>query len=255
MNEPSWVANARTDIGTIRKINEDAFFNGTPKPIWCVADGMGGHAKGDLASRLISTTLAQLVTNSPELVTPEALIQCLKQVNSQLWNLAQAQNTIIGSTVAILMLEQQQLHCIWAGDSRIYRLRNQRLTRLTRDHSQVEEMVEAGLLSDEEAESHPKANVITRAVGATSSINLEHKTYDLLPEDQLLLCSDGLNKVLTDGELEHLLNCEQAQDISQNLTEVALMRQAKDNVTCLYVYNENAVHQDAFPLETTLPFK
>lgn len=256
MHKSPWRSSAKTDIGTVRKVNEDDFFHDAAAQIWCVADGMGGHKKGDLASQLIASYLADLVKQHGGVVSVSRVHECLQSVNARLVELSQRQQAIIGSTVVVLLFEKEQAHCIWAGDSRIYRLRNNRIQRLTRDHSQVEDMVDAGLISPEEAERHPKANVITRAVGADSALELECKSYELLPNDQFLLCSDGLNKVINDEELEYLLSHNSAEKVAQQLIDKALSRHARDNVTVITVANPSAVNQvihQTLPLDSTLP--
>lgn len=253
-----WRAAANSNVGTVRKINEDSFFHCSARSIWCVADGMGGHTKGDVASALIISELSSLLDRNNQQVVKDDLINCLQSVNNHLWRLSQQNNTVVGSTVALLFFNENKAHCIWAGDSRIYRLRNGHLQRLTRDHSQVAEMVDAGLISEDEAEKHPKANIITRAVGASESIDLECKTYDLAPDDVYLLCSDGLNKVISDRELEtclHVQTHSELESMADFLIKSALMRKAKDNVTCIAVFANTERHATSNQLDSTLPLK
>ncbi|MCB1778179.1 MAG: serine/threonine-protein phosphatase, partial [Candidatus Competibacteraceae bacterium] len=143
----------------------------------------------------------------------------------------------IGSTVVVLLAHEDQCACLWVGDSRIYRLRDGQLEQLTRDHSHVQELVDQGLLSPDEAHRHPLANVITRAVGSSDDLQIDEMTYELQAGDIFLLCSDGLNKAVSDEEIAHLLahsndNCQEAV---KAFIHLALMRDASDNVTTVVV--------------------
>jgi protein phosphatase len=258
MNNSVWISTAETNIGTVRKVNEDDFYDAPQAKIWCVADGMGGHARGDVASQMITENLYELVSKKRHALSVASINECLCHVNSKLVELSKEHQSIVGSTVVVLFFDGNKAHFIWAGDSRIYRLRNNTLSRVTRDHSQVEDMVDAGLIKPEEAENHPRANVITRAVGASKHLELSVKTLDLDPSDQYFLCSDGLNKVMSDTEIEHALISMPTKSITSRLIEVALARKARDNVTVIVVRNEQAAVQSdglhqTLPLDDTLP--
>ena len=259
MDKLRWESAALTDIGTVRKVNEDNCFEAPQAALWCVADGMGGHQKGDVASQMIVETLASF--ESPDMfpVPTSQIEQRLQRVNNQLLDMAttSANTTVIGSTVAILLFDHLQAHCLWAGDSRIYRLRNGHLTRLTRDHSQVEEMLQAGLIDESEVEHHPSSNVITRAVGAMDNLLLDSTSYTLQANDIFLLCTDGLNKVVSDVEIRNMLLDIPIHQLPQKMIETALARNARDNVTVVVVKYHQASQQkdeaDAFCLDDTLP--
>ncbi|MDN4502267.1 protein phosphatase 2C domain-containing protein [Alteromonadaceae bacterium BrNp21-10] len=261
MLKQKWVSSARTDIGTVRKINEDDFLDASEVAMWCVADGMGGHQKGDVASRMICDYLKCLATPESYPITPTQVKERINQVNERLIALAdtQPESSVIGSTVVVLVFDQQSAHCIWAGDSRIYRLRQNQLTRLTRDHSQVEELVEAGLLSAEDAESHPAANVITRAVGAHEELDLDVISVPLQQGDIFLLCSDGLNKVMNDNEIAEYLISHSLDALPELFIQTALERNARDNVTALTVKYDGVATDGIAPnsgspsLDDTLP--
>lgn len=240
MLERAWKSVAKTDIGTSRKVNEDRFLDTPDVGMWCVADGMGGHAKGDVASQMIVEALQGIANMQSYPITPQHAMDALQQVNAQLVAMAEENQAVIGSTAVVLVFDQQNAHCIWAGDSRIYRLRNNKLTRLTQDHSQVEEMVQKGLLTPEEAERHPNANVITRAVGASHELDLDFVSDVRLNGDKYFLCSDGLNKVMDDAEIENLLLNNPLETIAPLLIQKSLERNARDNVTVLVVDNQGS---------------
>jgi serine/threonine protein phosphatase PrpC len=193
-------------------------------------------------------------TNSYPLRT-EQIKHVLQDVNNRLVAMASEKQAVIGSTVVVLIFDQQYAHCIWAGDSRIYRIRNNKLTRLTQDHSQVEEMVQQGLLTPEQAESHPNANVITRAVGACEELDLDVVSDVRLDGDKYFLCSDGLNKVIDDVEIEKLLLNTPLDSIAPLLIQTSLELKARDNVTVIVVDNQQSLEisdgMNNIPLSTS----
>ena len=225
---------AATHPGTVRPRNEDAYVNRADIGLWAVADGAGGHGAGDVASAAVAAALSDLPRG---LSASELLAQVrlrLGAVHADLRQRAAAAGPgrIIASTVVILLARGGHYACLWAGDSRAYLLREGTLTRLTRDHSLVQEMVEAGMLRDAEAESHPQANVITRAVGAAGELEMEKASARIAPGDLFLLCSDGLFKALPESEIATVLA---AGEGAQALVEAALLRGARDNVTAVAV--------------------
>lgn len=232
-----WESAACSHVGTVRKVNEDAYLDRPDLGIWAVADGMGGHQAGDVASQTIIEALGTLRTES----TREALLlqvqDRLKGANAALLRLAAERHdgAVVGSTVAVLAGFDGQAICLWAGDSRIYLSRNQELRQLTRDHSQVEELIKLGLLEREEAESHPQSNVVTRAVGAQDELKIDMVAGQLHGGDIYLICSDGLNKVLDHDEIAEILQSGDSQNVSKALIERAVEQGARDNVTAIVV--------------------
>jgi serine/threonine protein phosphatase PrpC len=169
----------------------------------------------------------------------ESVREQLRQVNRRLReeSAQRYQHRTIGSTVVVLLAYEDQCACLWVGDSRIYRLRDGQLQQLTRDHSHVQELVDQGLIAPEDAHSHPLANVITRAVGSAEELLVDEVMYPLQAGDLFLLCSDGLNKTVSDEEIASLLahsnhNCQEAV---KAFIHLALMRDASDNVTTVVV--------------------
>jgi serine/threonine protein phosphatase PrpC len=143
-------------------------------------------------------------------------------------------NTTIGSTVVVMLAHRFQVILLWAGDSRAYCLRKGRLARITQDHTQVEEMVESGLLLREDAENHPSANVITRAVGAMDELYIDIEEHEVESDDIYLLCSDGLNKELSEADIEQILTTSRdIREMGQRLIDTTLERGARDNVTLI----------------------
>lgn len=229
-----WNSVALSHVGKVRKLNEDACLARPDVGLWIVADGMGGHSSGDLASRMIVDAFSEVRLPDKLVDRVELLEDGLLQINRALRQeaLRRGANTTIGSTVALLLAYEYQIILLWAGDSRAYCYRGGQLTRITQDHTQVEELVEEGVLLREDAESHPSANVITRAVGAMDELYIDLDNHEIEPGDIYLLCSDGLNKELQESEIERVLSFgHNVQETGQMLIDETLRRGARDNVT------------------------
>jgi len=226
---------SRTDVGLRRKVNEDSMLVRTDRGLWAVADGMGGHDAGDVASAKVTEALLRLpiVYGLDEMV--EIAIGQLKRVNAELIALAGADDRTIGSTVVGLAIADGQYRCFWAGDSRAYRVRRQEIAQLTRDHSLVQGLVDAGMLRPDEAENHPNANVITRAVGVAPELKIDIASGDAQPGDQFLLASDGLTRMVDNTELVAELASKQPEQAADKLIETVLSRGAPDNVSIIIV--------------------
>ena len=209
----------------------------TDRGLWAVADGMGGHDAGDVASSKVTEALLRLpvVYGLDNLV--DAAITALQRVNHELIEMAGSNNgkRTIGSTVVGLAIAGDQFRCFWAGDSRAYRLRDGEIQQLSRDHSMVQDLVDAGMLEPDDAHNHPNANIITRAVGVTEELRVDTANGDARPGDRFLLASDGLTRLVDDSELSAILASETATGAAEKLIETALSRGAPDNVTLISV--------------------
>lgn len=230
-----WQSFAQTDVGLVRQINEDAWLDRPDAGIWAVADGMGGHSAGDVASQMIVSALARLKPANDLSTLVEFAEHQLLGVNDQLQKMSLERRQIIGSTVVCLLAVGQHAAFLWAGDSRLYRLRDGELQRLTTDHSKVEEYVRHGIISREEAYNHPDGNLITRAVGAAEALFLECNLTDLKAGDRFLLCTDGLDKHVRDEDIAATLLANELRLAARELIELALRGGASDNVTLLVV--------------------
>jgi len=239
-----WDSSAITHVGMVRKINEDACLERPEVGLWVVADGMGGHSSGDLASSSIANTLERLPLSDRLSDTVDLLDDNLQAINRHLREeaLRRGGNTTIGSTVVILLAYETVCLLLWVGDSRAYRFRNGQLQQLTRDHTEVEELVKQGLLLREDAENHPSANVITRAVGAMDELIVDLVDYEILEGDIFLLCSDGLNKEVSDREIAAMLSKPAPmQEINQDLINLTLSRGSRDNVSVVLARAEKRI--------------
>jgi protein phosphatase/serine/threonine-protein phosphatase Stp1 len=201
--------------------------------LWAVADGAGGHSRGDVASRTVVEALGSIPLNLPagELL---ALVRLKMAETHAALRPAEddEMHEMSASTVVVLIVRGDHYACLWAGDSRCYLLRDGQLIQISRDHSLVQELVDAGAILPDQADKHPNANVITRAVGSEGDLDLDKVSDRLLPGDRFLLCSDGLCKTLPDGEIAALLATEQPAD---NLVEAALQHHGRDNITAVAV--------------------
>lgn len=231
-----WTSASRTHVGLVRKINEDSCLDDSARRLWAVADGMGGHTLGDFASQTVVEALAQIPSaDKLASVVADARIR-LQAVNRQLRAEAALRGAqIIGSTVVVLLAGDGYCGYLWAGDSRLYRYREGRLTLLTRDHSQVEELMSAGTITAEAAIHHPARNMITRAVGAADTLDLDEHILEISDGDMFLLCSDGVSNEVSEAEMRAALatgNCRQAAEV---LIDIALNHGGSDNISAVVV--------------------
>jgi protein phosphatase len=232
----NWSSAARSHVGRVRKLNEDACLELSDLGLWVIADGMGGHSAGDVASQMVVDTLRNVGA-------PVSLGSFLDEVRNALQDVNQAlveeanrrQAQIIGSTIAALLAYEGHCVSLWAGDSRIYLYRDAKLRQLTHDHSQVEELIARGLLDREDAKNHPMSNAITRAVGVSENLELDSEMLEVQQGDTFLLCSDGLYNEVSVKDIEKMLASEDCNEAAEQLLEAALQHGARDNVTVIVV--------------------
>lgn len=228
-----WTCAARTDVGLVRSRNEDAYLAEPQRGLWAVADGMGGHAFGDLASAAVIDALAALPPCAALSDLVESARASLLQVNERLRTEARTRQVpVIGSTVAALLACGQEAACLWAGDSRVYLFRGGRLQQLTRDHNQIEALRARGA---DLAAATASPNMITRAVGAADAIDFDVATLTARDGDMFLLCSDGLSTPVEDGVIAALLAPGDCSQAAQALVDQALANGGRDNITVVVV--------------------
>ena len=230
-----WVSAAITDPGNVREANEDAILDRPQSGLWVVADGMGGHEAGEVASGAIVAGLAQIGDVEQPSTFVNAVEDCLIDVNRRLFAASSSRGKVMGSTVAAVLALPGHCLCMWAGDSRVYRLRNFELQELTTDHSEVEELIAEGSLAREDAEGYPGENIITRAVGGEDDLYLEVKLFEMAHKDRYLICSDGLYKDVQPNEIQEILSDGDVASACRRLIECAKSRRCADNVSVIGV--------------------
>jgi serine/threonine protein phosphatase PrpC len=232
---PLFDTGSATHVGMVRERNEDSFVARPEVGIWAVADGMGGHNAGDLASR---TVISALNAIEPPHSAAELLARCEEHVveaNSTLTAIGRERGGVVGTTIAVLLAYDAHFACVWSGDSRIYLVRDGAIALQSRDHTMVEEMVAAGKLSPAEARNSPRRNIITRAIGVNDDPELEIKDGALRAGDAFVLCSDGLTVHVGDNEILQQVIAAAPQQACDALIDLTLSRGAVDNVTVVVV--------------------
>jgi serine/threonine-protein phosphatase Stp1 len=219
--------------------NEDAFLDLPGRGLWAIADGMGGHRNGALASRLVVEALDEGVGAGELGERVQQARHCLHALNRRLGQyltvVAGAPEPVIGSTVVALLMEAERAACVWAGDSRCYLWRGGRLYQLSRDHSLVQRLMDEQQLSPGEAARHPAAHALTQAIGAGEPLGLDILELDVYPGDAFLLCSDGLHQGLSPDALGAALNASSAALAVRRLFEQALEGPARDNLSAVVI--------------------
>ena len=224
---------SRTDVGNVREQNEDSLI--VKPPLYVVADGMGGHAAGEIASEIAVNVIEQHAPDHPD---AEALGHAVEEANRAIINAALAGEGRegMGTTCTAAILEKDRLVIAQVGDSRAYLLHNGRLMQLTRDHSLMADMIETGQISPSEARVHPNRSVITRALGSDPTTVPDLYEINVQTGDRLLLCSDGLTGMITDSEIESIMNrLTDAQLCAAQLVNTAIASGGMDNVTVIVV--------------------
>lgn len=236
-----WHSEQQTHRGKRRRNNEDAVLSRSAEGLWAVADGMGGHQAGEVASQAITAALGGLALDGPLSARIDRVEDALLVVNDELRLHASGQGggTTIGSTVVALVAEQESAVVLWAGDSRLYRLRDERFEQITRDHNPVSDLLDSGAVSEEEALA-ADTNIITRAVGGQPHLFLDVAVFDVQPTDTFLLCSDGLYRELTDDTLARELAAVSLDGLADRLLGLCLEGAARDNVSLVVVRGDGA---------------
>lgn len=236
-SEFQWKTASFTDVGVIRTINEDSYMTNDDQAHWVVADGMGGHSAGDVASQAVVKALHELEQRPLFSDFVDDIEDCLVEINHQLLQLADKDNSVVGTTVVGFALRQS--HCLyyWVGDSRLYRLRGGKLLQLSIDHTYTRELIQNGELTPEQAQDHPQKNVITRAVGGDADLFTDFEMDVIQDGDCFLICSDGVEKKSSEQEVEAIM-LKYGDDLDksgQEIIDLVISRGAPDNVTLILV--------------------
>lgn len=216
---------SRTHVGRVRSVNEDRLLDAPDRALWVVADGMGGHSAGDVAADAL---VAHLAASGP-LPDAASLEAALVEANGAIREQTGGQG---GTTVVALQIIGTTATLSWAGDSRAYLIRDGALRLLTHDHSVVQQLIDAGVITPEQAQHHPHANVITNALGTSTEVRIDTAEVDLNSGDRILLCSDGLSRSLSERDVAG--DCALDQLADRMLTN-ALQRDGGDNISLILV--------------------
>jgi protein phosphatase len=224
---------ARSDVGLLRDGNEDAMYAG-PR-LLAVADGMGGHAAGEVASRVVIETVAALDADPPEADLTGALRTAVETANTYLREMVAADGALegMGTTLTALLWVGQQLGLVHIGDSRAYLLRDGQIEQVTHDHTLVQNLIDEGRISPEEATTHPQRSWITNALDGRSGVQPDLTIRDVRPGDRYLICSDGLSSYVTEPTIAEALQTPDPQEACDRLVDLALRAGGPDNVTCI----------------------
>ncbi|MFN3198818.1 MAG: Stp1/IreP family PP2C-type Ser/Thr phosphatase [Bradymonadia bacterium] len=238
-----------TDVGRVRDHNEDAWMAMPRGGVFVVADGMGGHASGEVASQLAVEAVRNQFETRPTFNTQQGqgswvtqsalyLADAVRIANQEILASARVRPDYegMGTTVVAIWVHQHIAHVAHVGDSRVYHLRGGRLTQITWDHSLVNEYLRLGVLQPHEASSFPYKNVIVRALGLSPNVAVDVEQVDLMPGDRFLLCTDGLTDLVSDESIrQRLITCRRPNVAARVLTEDALAAGGHDNITAMVV--------------------
>jgi protein phosphatase len=227
---------ARTDIGQVRQGNEDSYL--ADAPIFAVADGMGGHIAGDIASA-IAVEVIQKEAGDIDAAQPDTLATVLKDANSEIYRKSSGDESLrgMGTTCTLMLVDGATAQIAHVGDSRAYLLRGGELQQVTEDHTLVGRMVSEGRLKPEDAPHHPQRSVITRALGVDSDVEVDIVSLELHEGDRLLLCSDGLSSMIETSEIREVLAADRdPQKVADTLVAKANAAGGDDNITVVVVF-------------------
>jgi protein phosphatase len=240
-----WTSASRSHPGRVRQLNEDTCLDQSEHALWAVADGMGGHTLGEFASGLAVQGLRDLPAADDLERRVSAALDRLREVNRSLRAEALRREVpLIGTTIAALLAAGSLCSCLWAGDSRIYLYRAGRLRQLTRDHSHLEAARWQHVSSLDDTLQRPRANLITRALGAEDTLHIDRLTVELLDGDIFLLCTDGLSNEVSELSIEQALLPGICSLACNALVDMALDREARDNITVVVVRAEDLSSPD-----------
>ena len=244
-----WTYAGKSDVGKVRQGNEDSFFANEEQGVFIVADGMGGHVAGEVASQIVAETVGPGVSEAVEKGLRGAelesrMLDLIEEANKVILERAdnEPEKRGMGTTLTLLALVPEgeyMMHQV--GDSRGYMLREGTLSQVTRDHTVVQQQVDRGALTPEQARDHPLSHILTRALGTEPDIDADSYGDSTEAGDLFMLCSDGLSGMVTDGELEEILSksCDDLQEIADSLIDAANVSGGLDNITAIVVRVED----------------
>ena len=232
-----WNTSSDTNVGMVRSVNEDSIMQNPKVGLWAVADGMGGYEAGDVASNMIVSSLSEIQKSEHLAHFVDNIEDKIIDANHRILEYSEIMHDgrMLGSTIVTLLIKGQVGVCLWAGDSRLYMLRNNQLQQISRDHSHVQELLDQGSITEEDAANHPDGNVITRAIGTSNELYVDINTFNVQVGDTFLLCSDGLYNAVDENEIEYYMKNEDTDNAVKQLVVKSLENGASDNVSIIIV--------------------
>lgn len=220
-----------SDVGKMRQNNEDSYFFNSDNKLFIVADGLGGHSAGEVASNMAVTHLS---TNPPDNI--DDLVERLTEANTKVHNEAQNLSNDMATTVSALMIYDSKAHVAHVGDSRVYLIRTGNVYCITDDHTPVMESVRSGIITEEQAKYHPLRHMLSRTIGTQPQVDIDVMTVDVEVDDLFLLCTDGLSNLLEENDMFNIISTSSSlEEGAQNLIDLANERGGTDNITVVLV--------------------
>lgn len=227
-----------SDVGKRRPVNEDyADYHETDEyKLFIVADGMGGHNAGEIASKLATEIILEYIKDNWDTFKEACILEnAIKASNKKVFSVSNKDEEFkgMGTTIAACLITESDIYVANVGDSACFMLENQKLIKVTKDHSLVQELLDSGSITEEEASTHPRKNIITRAVGAYEEVMVDIFKLPKVMKNKYLLCSDGLLNEVTNDEIENILNNYDNEEAAKQLVTLANEREGRDNITVL----------------------
>lgn len=235
---------SKSDIGLVRSSNQDAFNTGSVSDdiAWAVVcDGMGGANGGNIASEIAVNRITQQIEELLPKIEDKDVSNTLKTIvykaNIDIYEKASENHELngMGTTVVLALIIKDKLHIVHAGDSRAYLISKEVIQQLTTDHSIVQEMVRTGEITPKEAETHPRKNIITRALGIEDEVELDYGSFNISEGEKVLICTDGLTNYINQDEIKHMISEFDGQDLIDKLVSTAKDRGGSDNITVVAI--------------------
>lgn len=225
-----------TDVGKKRTNNQDAVYVSSEQQLFIVADGMGGHQAGEVASQSTIDAISEYIENGAAIPVNQLIEESVDSANKTVYlkSLEDESYRGMGTTCSMVIIRDDQIHTGHVGDSRIYFIDDE-IKQITTDHTLVEDLVAVGEITREEARNHPKRHVITRAVGTDPSVKLDYSKFELTETKKILICSDGLSEMVNDIELYEMINTHNIDEAVKMLIQLANDRGGSDNISIILI--------------------
>lgn len=227
-----------SDIGNVRKINEDSvgFYNGDDFDIYIIADGMGGHNAGEVASKIaVDSTISYIKSKETIMDMESVLVESIKVANKKIYDVAKANDGLIGmgTTITACLVKDDSMVVANVGDSVCYIMKKTGLTKITKDHSLVQQLVDEGSITEEEATKHPNKNIITRALGTNISVEIDTFNVSLNDVEKVILCTDGLSNLVSKSEMYDIIMNYSNDNACKQLVELSKLKGGRDNISVI----------------------